>query len=191
MSLKHLLQRRRPKAGKKKPPPGQPNISYSIKAASKNSRKADPITKVPNFRSGFEREFWERNAPLMKLQYEPYKIKYQVIREGQYLPDFVHVPRMHIEDTIIFETKGHFTSGDRKKIKAVVDSNPGLTVVMVFQRDNWITKAHYKRYSDWCITNGIPYVIGTDLTKINWLKKPRMLDEQRVKEHKEKRTKSD
>lgn len=189
MSLKHILAKRRPKKGMEGFTKilGQPALVYTRKESAQTRggrRKPDPVTKIPKFRSGFEKEFWDKNSPLMNLKYEPYKIKYQIIREGQYLPDFVHIPREQIQDTIVFETKGRWYPKDRTKLLAVLESNPGLTVVMVFQQDNWLTKRHTQRYSDWCKKRNIPYCIGIDLTKINWIKRPKLLDDERVKKAK-------
>ena len=69
----------------------------------------------------------------------------------RYVPDFL------VADNILIEAKGRFTSVDRTKMKLVCHWNPEYDVRMMFQRDNFITKRHKKRYSTWCKEHDIPY----------------------------------
>jgi hypothetical protein len=141
-------------------------VNTSIKKSGRGARK-QKRGKPPMFRSGFEREFWLANYKTIPLKYEPFRITYSVVEEKTYLPDFVYTdPYLKTNKHTVYETKGHWLPRDRKKILYVKKSNPGLRIVMVFMRDNYLTKAKKARYSDWCIKNQIDYCIGTDLSKI-------------------------
>jgi len=97
----------------------------------------------------------------VKFKYEPFAVPYTI--EAKYNADFV------VGD-ILIETKGHFTAIDRKKMKAVKDSNPDLDIRMWFMRDNYLTKAKKKKYSDWAKQHGFPYHVGDTFPK-EWFKK--------------------
>lgn len=113
-------------------------------------------------RSGFEKVI----AKLFKKQkitfkYEADKIPYTVIKN--YIPDF------KIGNTYI-EAKGRFSSADRTKMLLVKEQHPELDIRLWFQRDNWLTKTHKQRYSDWAKKYGFQYHIGDTLPK-DWFKK--------------------
>lgn len=71
--------------------------------------------------------------------------------ERSYTPDFF------LPSGIIVEVKGNFTSKDRKIALAMKEQHPELDVRMLFQRDNWLTRQHKTKYSDWCEARGIEY----------------------------------
>ena len=115
-------------------------------------------------RSGFERKVMSNLTKSgIKYRYEPYSLTYAVpARDGKYNPD------LEFGDAIqgcgfLVEIKGKFTSKDRTKHLGVRKANPGVEVRFLFQRDNWLTSKHKKRYSDWCIDNGFEYFIGTSV----------------------------
>ena len=127
------------------------------------------------YRSGFEKKFakWLTENKI-KFEYEKNKLLYRhKIFQGQcghcnskdvyvnkdYLPDFV------LKNGIFLELKGKFTSQMRTKMKEVFDANPGIDLRMVFMYDNWLTKKHTMRYSDWCKKNGIKYHVVKDKHK--------------------------
>jgi len=72
-----------------------------------------------------------------------------------YTPDFF------LENGIIIEVKGRFTSKDRKISGAMHEQHPKLDLRMLFDKDNWLNKSHKNRYSDWCKSKDIQYAIKT------------------------------
>jgi len=88
-----------------------------------------------------------------------------IFKERLYIPDFV------IRKTII-ETKGKFTSRDRKKMLSICNTydkrfgKGRYRIVLVFQYDNWLTTKHKSRYSDWCDKYGIEYYIAKEPKKV-------------------------
>jgi len=122
-------------------------------------------TRVPKFRSDFEREFWDYNYNKIPLAFEPYKISYTVQEEKKYIPDFVVDPSRGLDGNWIVETKGYFTGSDRKKMLNVRRCNPSLNILLVFQRDNYLTPNKATRYSDWARKHNFDYCIGVDLSK--------------------------
>lgn len=79
----------------------------------------------------------------------------EVYEDRQYTPDFF------LPNGIIVEAKGKFTAAMRTKMLAVIKTNPELDLRMVFMRDNWLTSAKKKRYSDWCTYHGIKSAVGS------------------------------
>jgi hypothetical protein len=61
---------------------------------------------------------------------------------------------------VYVESKGNFTAADRKKMKLVVEQNPGLDIRMLFQRDNKLQRNSKTKYSDWCRKNGIDFAVS-------------------------------
>lgn len=97
----------------------------------------------------------------VKFKYEPHGVPY--IIEASYFPDF-KIGEIYIE------AKGHFTAQDRKKMKAVKESNPNMDIRFWFMRDNYLTKAKKSRYSDWAKKHGFPYHVGLEFPK-KWFNK--------------------
>jgi len=117
------------------------------------------------YRSLFERRVAEYlDKSKVKFKYEPFELGYYIPKNGlcnscgdtdilvyrKYVADFI------VSDNIIIEAKGRFTSADRSKMRMVAHWNPEYDVRMMFQRDNFITKRHKKRYSTWCKDHNIP-----------------------------------
>lgn len=89
----------------------------------------------------------------VKVEYETTKIKY-VVPESlhTYTPDFV------LPNGIIIETKGRFTTADRKKHLLVKKQHPHLDIRFVFQRpQNKINAGSKTTYIDWCNKHGFKY----------------------------------
>ena len=82
----------------------------------------------------------------------------KVVRHVRYTPDFF----LH-NGKLVIEAKGKFTARDRKLAIAFRQQYPERDYRMMFQRDNWLTKAHKMRYSDWCKSNGIEYIISNHI----------------------------
>jgi len=130
---------------------------------------------MPRYRSGFEKRFakWLKENKIA-FTYEQTKFKYnhiifqgkclscggtQVAVQKDYLPDF------QLKNGVILELKGKFTSQMRTKMKEVFRDNPDIDLRMVFMYDNWMTKKHTMRYSDWCKLNGIKFHVVKDKQK--------------------------
>lgn len=120
-------------------------------------------------RSGFERSIKANlNRKKLRFEYEPFPIAYTFI--AQYLPDFVFDKK---DGTKMFvEAKGYLKPSDRRKMKAVKDSNPTLDIRFLFQQDNFMTKSKKTKYSDWAFKNGFKFHIGDNLPK-EWIKEIR------------------
>ena len=133
--------------------------------------------------SGYCSKFEERIAKELtdaevEYEYEPIQLEYDeclrknrarcadcgstdLLRTGWYTPDFV------LANGLDIETKGLFTAADRRKMLAVIEHHPDRTFVLLFMKDNTLSKLTFTRYSDWCIKYGIDYSIGQ--LKPEWL----------------------
>lgn len=78
------------------------------------------------------------------------------VKQRYYVPDFK-------VGAIVLETKGRLTSAERTKFIALNAAYPG-TVVLVFQRDNFIRKGSKTTYSEWAKDQGIEAYVGVG----NW-----------------------
>ena len=84
-----------------------------------------------------------------------------LVRTGRYTPDFV------LSTGTIIETKGRFDAKDRRKMIAVRDEYTDYKFVLLFMRDNRISRRSDTYYSDWCMTNDFDFSIGQ--LKQEWL----------------------
>lgn len=122
------------------------------------------------FRSKFEHEVaQDLKKRKIKFKYEPFKLYYKsYVRRAEceecgsedvfvlrpYTPDFV------LDNGVIIEAKGKLTPETRTKMEEIISSNPRSDIRMLFQRDNWLTRAKKNKYSDWCGWKNIPYAVG-------------------------------
>lgn len=106
-------------------------------------------------RSGFEKSIaQDLEHKKVDFQYETLKLKYKVPeRTATYTPDFL------LPNGIIVESKGKFTSADRKKMLLVIEQHPEVDIRMVFMRDQRLSKASNTYYSEWCEKHGIKYAV--------------------------------
>lgn len=74
-----------------------------------------------------------------------------VSQRRTYLPDFF------LGNGTYIESKGYFTASERTKLLAILSSNPGVKIRMLFGADNKIRNEY--RYSDWCKDHGVEYAI--------------------------------
>jgi len=79
----------------------------------------------------------------MPLEYEPYHLKGSVVRVVKYLPDFVTGTK---HSPIVFETKGYWIPKKRKELLTIMESNPHVIIIMVFQQDNKLNKTSKTRF---------------------------------------------
>jgi len=70
------------------------------------------------------------------------------------------------------EAKGKWDSAGRTKTLAVLDSDNELNrdnFAMLFMYNNWVTRTHTQRYTDWCDKHEIVCAVGTEIP-MEWLK---------------------
>lgn len=120
-----------------------------------SSRQA---ARLLGYRSGLEEkiasELSERNA---EFSYESEKITYTVpASQHKYSPDFRII---RPNGTILYiETKGIFSSDDRKKHILIKEQHPNLDIRILFQNaNNRIAKKSKTTYADWCEKHGFKY----------------------------------
>jgi len=106
------------------------------------------------YRSKFEYDFAKKLKKYkLKATYEPDKIKYvQPEISRTYCPDW------KIKHNVYIETKGIFSSSDRKKMLLMRISNPNIKVYMLFMSArNTLNKRSKTTYGMWCDKNGIEW----------------------------------
>lgn len=104
------------------------------------------------YRSGFERDIAAqiRNKGI-PLLYETDKVEYQK-EPSNYKPDF------KLPNGIYVETKGRFTSADRKKHLLVKEQHPELDIRFVFQNPRVkLSKASKTTYGEWATKHGFTW----------------------------------
>ncbi len=105
------------------------------------------------YRSGLEHTvsiyLKERNY---KFMYEEIKIEWEDLAYRTYTPDFV------LDNGIMIETKGLFTTADRRKHLAVKKQHPKLDIRFVFTNSRTkLRKGAKSNYGEWCIKHGFRY----------------------------------
>lgn len=121
---------------------------------AKPRRTARATEKALGYRSGFEAKFAEQlKTNGLKAGYEQDKVKFtQPSCERTYTPDWT------IREGVYIETKGRFTGADRKKLLWVRESNPDITIYMLFMRSTvTLSKTSKTTYGDWCDKHGIEW----------------------------------
>ena len=105
------------------------------------------------YRSGLEERVSEElDKSGVKYEYETQKIKYRVEEDRTYTPDFI------LPNGIIVETKGRFTTADRKKHLLIQKQHPKLDIRFVFQNSRAkLYKGAKSTYAQWCDKNGFMY----------------------------------
>ena len=101
---------------------------------------------LKSYRSGLEKEVaaWLKNNQ-KKVRYEQLKVEWEDLKYRIYTPDFV------LDNGIIIETKGIFSSADRRKHREVQRQHPELDIRFVFSNANSrLYKGAKSRYCDWC-----------------------------------------
>jgi len=106
------------------------------------------------YRSGFEHKISEQLEELnIDPMYEQTVIKYTVPeRQSKYTVDFT------LPNGILVETKGRWTTEDRKKHLLVKEQHPELDVRILFQSQiPKIRKGSKTSYADFCDKHGIQW----------------------------------
>ena len=132
-------------------------------------QKKTTLQKTSKFKSKLEEEF---NKFLLKnkikFHYENFTISYlKPSKASRYTPDFKCL-------SIIFETKGHFVTADRKKHLLIKEQYPKLDIRFVFSNSkNRIGKKSKTTYAKWCELKGFKYHCIATTKKFlpdNWIK---------------------
>lgn len=114
------------------------------------------------YNSGLEEDIAKKYK--IKEYYEIEKIDYIIPEsEHHYTPDF------SLPNGIIIETKGRFTSEDRKKHLLIKKQHPELDIRFLFKKaDKRIKKGSNTTCADWCNKHGFKYC-EKEIPK-SWLK---------------------
>lgn len=99
-----------------------------------------------SYRSGLEeRVAKELTNQGVSFGYEDQKVIYEVNETRKYTPDFT------LPNGVIIETKGRFTTYDRKKHLLIQKQHPSLDIRFVFSNPNSrLYKGSKSTYASWC-----------------------------------------
>lgn len=133
-------------------------------------RKRSPAQRAleEGYRSGLEEKIADRlekdNVP---FAFEPFRISFTPpTKQRTYLPDFV------LDNGIVVETKGRFTTEDRQRHKHIKAEHPDLDIRFVFSRASTrLTKVSNTTYAMWCDQYGFKWANET-IPKA-WLEEPK------------------
>lgn len=132
---------------------------------SKRQARKEALSK--GYRSNFEYEIAKYLEKLkLDFEYEKERVKYVVPETIKtYTPDWK-------VNGVLYESKGRFTVVDRKKMLLIRDSNPGLTIRIIFQNSLVkISKASKTTYAEWCEKNHLEWCDFRDKRKLErWFK---------------------
>jgi hypothetical protein len=130
-------------------------------------------------RSGFEFDVWrwlQEEGCEFEYEKESYELwlrvtrghkclacgKVGIVKRSLYTPDFF------LKNGVVLETKGNFTSIDRKKAIAIKSQYTDVDYRLVFQRDNKLSRTSLTRYSTWAEDAGILWHIGRRIPR-SWM----------------------
>jgi hypothetical protein len=105
------------------------------------------------YRSGLEddiaKDLKDRGV---EFEYEKLKVRWQLLENKTYTPDF------KLPNGIIIESKGRFVQADRKKHLIIQDQHPFLDIRFVFSNSKAkLYKGAKSTYGDWCNKHGFLY----------------------------------
>jgi hypothetical protein len=105
------------------------------------------------YRSGLEDRIAEQLKSLsIPVEYEVFKITYEINESRKYTPDF------RLPNGIIIESKGRFVTADRKKHLLIKKQHPKIDIRFVFSNSKAkIAKGSFTTYAEWCKANGFLY----------------------------------
>jgi hypothetical protein len=105
------------------------------------------------YRSGLEDRIAEQLKSLfIPVEYETFKITYEINESRKYTPDF------RLPNGIIIESKGRFVTADRKKHLLIKKQHPKIDIRFVFSNSKAkIAKGSFTTYAEWCKANGFLY----------------------------------
>jgi hypothetical protein len=103
------------------------------------------------YRSGLEDDISVEKRGV-SFEYETLKIKWTLLENKTYTPDFI------LPNGIIIESKGRFVAADRKKHLKVKEQHPDLDIRFVFSNSRAkLNKGAKSTYGDWCDKYGFTY----------------------------------
>ena len=119
------------------------------------------------YRSGFEHKVSQYLDNLyIKYAYESIKIEWEDLAYRTYTPDFI------LSNNIIVETKGMFTTADRRKHLCIKKQHPELDIRFVFENSRRkLRKGAKSTYGEWCVKYGFTY--HSRIIPEDWLKEPK------------------
>ena len=118
---------------------------------------SEEVGKKYGFRSGLEKKVAAQiEAKENCILFETTKIKYVKPESNhKYTPDFI------LQNGIIIETKGRFTTADRQKHLLIKKQKPALDIRFVFCNPNTkISKISKTTYAMWCKKHGFKFAKG-------------------------------
>ncbi len=121
------------------------------------------------YKSGLELKVAEQiKEAKYPVNYETEKLEYTVpATDHKYTPDFVFEKKNG--STMYIETKGRWTTIDRKKMKHILACNPNIDLRIVFQNPNQkISKGSKTTYEMYAKKLGITHVAKKDIPE-SWL----------------------
>ena len=122
-------------------------MKHGLKSPKK--RRSNPR----RYRSGLEKEvaaYLKDNQN--KVRYECLKIEWEDLRYRTYTPDF------ELDNGIIIETKGLFSSADRRKHVEIQRQHPKLDIRFVFSNAKQrLYKGAKSKYCDWSEQKGFKW----------------------------------
>jgi hypothetical protein len=123
-----------------------------------------------DFASGYEYKVYRDSVDRgLRIEYEPVTLDYErrikggrcgdcgsrnITKRARYTPDF------RIGGKFLIETKGKFDSAARQRMDDFILSRPDVKVAILFGYDNWTTRKHLQRYTEWCAERGITAAVG-------------------------------
>lgn len=124
------------------------------------------------FRSGLEKDIAAQlRACGIDPKYESLKLKYRVVKDHTYTPDFP------ITNKIIIETKGRFLTSDRMKMLLIQKQYPEYDFRFVFNNSKArISKISKTTYGEWCERNGFKY--ADKFIPQSWLDEIKLLNKE-------------
>ena len=116
------------------------------------------------YRSGLElKDSQYLDNLYIKYKYEGIKIEWEDLAYRTYTPDFV------LSNNIIIETKGMFTTADRRKHLCIRKQHPELDIRFVFENSRRkLRKGAKSTYGEWCIK--YDFVYHDKIIPENWLR---------------------
>jgi hypothetical protein len=117
------------------------------------------------YRSGLEDDIAkDLSQRKVKFGYESIKVRWKLVEDKTYTPDFI------LPNGVIIESKGRFVAADRKKHLKVKEQHPELDIRFVFSNSNSkLYKGAKSTYADWCTKHGFMY--ADKRIPDEWLKK--------------------
>lgn len=97
------------------------------------------------------------------------KANIQATYESESLPYSIHLtykPDWKVSNGVYVEAKGRFDYEERRKILAVIKSNPAVKVHMIFMRNNKIRRDSPTTYGDWCDKHNIPWTVYPEMPNL-------------------------